>query len=337
MGISDKSHKMLLGYDDEFAEVFSVLALNNEVRIDPKRLLEASTEYEHVEYNKPEELRRDVVKLYDGFALGLIVCGFENQMSVDIAMPVRVMGYDWTRYRYQLEKVRPLNRSTRIAPVFSHVLNFSYRHKWQWPDSLRDLVNLPPELAKFFRDYKISVTNLAWLSLKQRNRLTGDFRILVEALCEMRTKGRITGIKQPVKYIDAMLACLSAATQTQSFNLMDKTDFQEGKTTMCEIMERWENELKLQGERIGFANGERAGFANGEKAGFANGEKAGFANGEKAGFANGEKAGFANGEKASAVRTCRDFGKSQSETAVYLTQRLHMSMEEAREAMKKYW
>ena len=301
MGNPDKSHKMLLAYDDEFAEVFSVLALNNQVKLNPKRLLEAATEYEHIEHHQPKELQRDVVKLYDGFALGLIVCGFENQMSVDVGMPIRVMGYDWTRYRHQLEKVKPLNQNTRIAPVFTHVLNFSYKHKWQWPLSLRDLVHLPPELANFFQNYKINVTKLAWLKPKQRALFSGNFRILVEALYEMRTKGRITGIQQPVKHLDAMLAILAATTNKQSFTLIDRTDFQEGKTTMCEIMDRWENELLATG------------------------------------FANGEKAGFANGEKASTVRIFKDFGKSQNETVTYLTQSLHLTAQEARETVEKYW
>ena len=222
-------------------------------------------------------------------------------MSVDVGMPVRVMGYDWTRYRHQLEKASPLNQKTRIAPVFTHVLNFSYKHKWRWPMSLRDLVHLPPELANFFQNYKIHVTNLAWLKPKQRARFSGDFRILVEALYEMRTKGRITGIKQPVKYLDAMLAILAATTNKQSFTSIDTTDFQEGKTTMCEIMDRWENELLATG------------------------------------FSNGEKVGFSNGEKVSTVRIFRDFGKSQDETVNYLTQSLHLTPQEARDTVKKYW
>ena len=304
MGTPDKSHKMLLAYDDEFAEVFSAFALNNRVKLDPNQLHEASTEYEHIEHGKPEELRRDVVKIYDGYALGLCVCGFENQMSVDIGMPVRVMGYDWTRYRYQLEKAMPLNQKTRIAPVISHVLNFSYKQRWHWPHSLRDLVNLSPGLAVFFQDYKIKVTNLAWLKPRQRARLTGDFRIFVEALCEMRTKGRITGIKQPVKHIDAMMALLAATTNHPSFELFDKTGFQEGKTTMCEIMDRWVNEVKAEGERIGYQNG--------------------------------EKAGYANGEKVSAMRTCLDFGKSKSETIAYLNKSLHLSIDEATKSVEAF-
>ena len=98
---------------------------------------------------------------------------------------------------------------------------------------------------------------------------------------------------------------------------------------MCEIMDRWVNEVKAEGERIGYQNGEKAGYANGEKAGYANGEKAG--------YANGEKAGYANGEKVSAMRTCLDFGKSKSETAAYLTKTLHLSMDEAAKAVEDYW
>ncbi len=78
---------------------------------------------------------------------------------------------------------------------------------------------------------------------------------------------------------------------------------------MCEIMDRWVNELKAEG----------------------------YANGEKAGYANGEKAGYANGEKVSAMRTCMDFGKSKSETVAYLTKTLHLNTDEATKAVDTFW
>ena len=317
MGNPDRTHKMLLEYEDEFADVFSVFALNNKTKLKQDSLREAITEYEHIERDKPGELRRDIVKLYDDTALGLIVCGLENQMTVDISMPVRVMGYDWTRYRYQLAHAEPLNQDTRISPVFSHVLNFSYKHPWLWPHSLRDLVNLPSELADFFQDYKIGVTNLAWLTPEQRSKLTGDFRAFVEALCELRETGKITGIKQPIKHIEAMLALLAATTNHQSFELIDKADFEGGETTMCEIIDKWENQLRAEGYKAG--------------------EAVGYANGEAVGYTNGEAAGYANGKKQTSVRICRDFGKTQTETADYLVQRLHLTREQANEAVKTYW
>lgn len=66
---------------------------------------------------------------------------------------------------------------------------------------------------------------------------------------------------------------------------------------MCEIMERWKKEL----------------------------------------IADGQKTAFENGEKSSTIRIFKDFGKSQTETIAYLTQKLHLTQEEAKEAIEQYW
>ena len=189
------------------------------------------------------------------------------------------------------------------------------------PKALRDLVNVPPGLAVFFQNYKIKVTNLAWLTPQQMALLTGDFRAFVEALCEMREKGRITGIDQPVKYLDEMLALLAATTNTPSFNLIDKSDFKGGQTTMCEIMERWENQLRSEG----YKTGQQDGFESGKQIGFENGKQIGF------------ESGFADGEKFSAVKTCKNFGKSQTETCGYLMQQYHLTESQANETIKQFW
>ena len=305
MGEYDKSQKMLLDHDEEFAEVFSVLALDNRIQLDPEKLEEAASEYENIENGNPEELRRDIVKIYAGYTLGLVVFGLENQSSVDIRMPVRMMGYDCARYRYQLKHTASLNQETRIAPVISHVLNFSYRQRWNWPHALKDLVNLPSELADFFQDYKIHVTDLAWLTPEQRSLLNGDFRTFVEALCEMRETGRITGIARPVKYIDEMLALFASLTGDESLKNLDISEFRSGETTMCEIWEKWVSQIKTEGEKIGFENG--------------------------------EKIGFEDGKKASAIHVCKDFGKTWSETVDYLIQKYNLTREQACEAMSSYW
>ena len=172
MGEPDKTQKMLLGYNDEFAEVFSVFALKNKIQIEPEFLENSSTEYEHFETSRVGELRCDVVKHYKNAELGIIaIFGIENQMTVDYKMPVRVMGYDWTKYREQLEKTSELTRGTRIQPVISLVINFSYQQKWDWPVSLKDLLDIPPALEEFVQDYKIVVVNLAWLSDEERAEL----------------------------------------------------------------------------------------------------------------------------------------------------------------------
>ena len=137
MGGPDKTHKMLLGFNDEFAEVFGAFALKGKIPLDSSRLREAQVEYQHIERGKAKELRRDVVKMYDGYACGIVIVGIENQMKPYFGMTIKTMGYDWARYDYQLEQReggtkrqfpwRPSDKSAYhcMAPVISHVLNFS--------------------------------------------------------------------------------------------------------------------------------------------------------------------------------------------------------------------
>ena len=269
MGKPDITHKMLLSFNDEFANVFSALALKGKVVLDPKRLKEAQTSYQHLDSGVPRELQRDVVKIYDGQAFGLFIAGIENQMRPDYRMPVRVMGYDWTRYNYQLSQLWRKNRKTdfamnhsasafhSISPVITHILNFSYKERWNGPTSVRDLVNLPSGLEDYFQDYKIHVTDLAWLSESERALLTGDFRILVDALCEMQSSGRITGSDRPIKRLEVLMAALATTTGRKSFLNMKyyKYNNSQGGVSMCEVMDRWEAKLKKEGIEIGTEKG----------------------------------------------------------------------------------
>ncbi len=86
---------------------------------------------------------------------------------------------------------------------------------------------------------------------------------------------------------------------------------------MDERIAKWIKDVKAEGRNEGFADGKAVGYANGEAAGYANGEAAGYANGS--------------------VNVCRDFGKTQSETVEYLVQKLHLSREQAYEAVRAYW
>ena len=50
MGKPDQTEKMLLDYNDEFAEIFSAFVFKNKVTIDPAELREAATEYHHLDF-----------------------------------------------------------------------------------------------------------------------------------------------------------------------------------------------------------------------------------------------------------------------------------------------
>ena len=70
---------------------------------------------------------------------------------------------------------------------------------------------------------------------------------------------------------------------------------------MDDVLTKWENELRAEGERVGYKNGEK------------------------------------NGENRSAVRTSQYYGKTENETMLYLMQEYGMTQEEARSTTLKYW
>ena len=301
MGNQDQTEKMLLDFNDEFAEVFSVLAFKNKIKIDPERLQDAATEYHHFEKGNPKELRRDIVKRYDGARLGFIILGIENQSDVDTLMPIRMMGYNWTRYRYQASQAITRPPERMLEPVFAHVINFSYKKKWDWPLALKDIVQVPNELEEFFQDYKITVTNVAWLTPEERSLLTGDFRILADMLCAIRETGEIPGNTQTIRHLEELLATIAAITH-QQYPIPHFTDATaQGERTMDDVFAKWEQKFIDQG------------------------------------YNKGQKEGFENGQNSSVVRTCQDFGKTKDETIAYLIQKYGMTRDNACATTQQYW
>lgn len=79
----------------------------------------------------------------------MALLGIENESKIDIEMPIRVMEYDYTAYRSQIDR-----EEKRKYPVITVVLNFSDT-EWKRPLSLFDILDIPVKLRPFANDYKI--------------------------------------------------------------------------------------------------------------------------------------------------------------------------------------
>ena len=348
MGDKDLAEKILFGFADVFADLCNGVIFGVPGKVKPKDLQPYPTESVVLCGDSFKQGYRDVAKVYRRKGINLLLVGLENQTAVDMNMVARVMLADAMHYMNLVRAITPPKRkrvnnrrrnSRRAAskfqnaiqnarfPAVTYVLYMGYKRRWNGPRSLHEWLNLSPDLKPLVNDYRIQVIELAWLPKEMREKLTGDFRILVDALFELRTTGRYTGDSRKFRHKE-LLAVLRAITGNlyEGFNL---GSVEEGETTMCESIARWINEVRNEGKKLGFADGKKQGFADGEKQGFANGEKQG--------FANGEKQGFANGEKQTSVKICRDFGKTQAETADYLVQKLHLSREQANDVVNTYW
>ena len=175
MGQKDMTEKLLEEYNDVFADIYNVLVFEKDV-IDETRLKDGTTESVYkAEDGEYREQRRDVMKTYlDEYHMELAFVGIDNQTSVDKYIPVRVLGYDYTKYRRQVdEKVFPL------LPVITLVLNFSDR-KWNGCKSLLEITKVPPEFVPHFQDYKVKVVDVAFLEDNVIEKFKSDFKLVAK-------------------------------------------------------------------------------------------------------------------------------------------------------------
>lgn len=173
MGQKDKREKLLEDYEDVFSDIFNVLVFKDNV-VKQQYLRDSSTVsmYKAENGNYREQLR-DVLKEYNNeFLLGVGSLGIENQSSIDKYIPVRVMGYDYTNYRSQIDK-----KQFPILPVITIVLNFSDK-PWGGTKSLIDIMKVPDEFKSYVENYKVKVFDIAFLEDDIIEKFTSDFRLL---------------------------------------------------------------------------------------------------------------------------------------------------------------
>ena len=79
-------------------------------------------------------MERDIAKYWKDGEVELAICGIENQSSVEKYMPFRVMEYDGTAYRSQLQKSRK-----EILPVMTIVLYYGTEHHWYAKKNIKSI------------------------------------------------------------------------------------------------------------------------------------------------------------------------------------------------------
>ena len=175
MGQKDLRGKLLEDYEDVFSDIFNGLVFGDNV-IKQQYLKPSTTESIYkVENGNYREQLRDVLKVYMGDCLlGMGYLGIENQSSPDDYIPVRVMGYDYTNYRSQIDRnVLPL------LPVITIVLNF-HDKPWKETKNLHDIMKIPNEFKSYVQDYKVMVFDIAFLEDDVIEKFTSDFKIVAK-------------------------------------------------------------------------------------------------------------------------------------------------------------
>mgnify|MGYP000602856577 CR=1 FL=1 len=113
----------------------------------------------------------------------LALLGVENQLAIDMDMPLRVIGYDGSSYRDEMNHDEIVidertGKKHKIRhkryPVVTIVLYFG-KTPWKKPLSLYDVLKISDDLKPFVNDYKINLIDVPRLTGEQVEKFTSDF------------------------------------------------------------------------------------------------------------------------------------------------------------------
>ena len=252
MAEKDISEKILLDYNDVFADIVNGLIFDGKQRIKPETLANKQVKAMYKADNgKLHEEERDIFKLWEECGIEIALCGLENQSEPYKYMPARVIGYDGAAYREQL-----LNRKIKnLVPVVTIVLNFGSQ-KWNEPTTLKGLFEeIPSELKKYVNDYKIHVFDIAWLTEEEVARFKGDFKVVADFFVRRRENpDYFPDDPTELSHVDAVLKLLTVMTGDRRYEEVAIEQKGEVKT-MCDVAERLVQKGIAQGNAQGFAQG----------------------------------------------------------------------------------
>ena len=236
MGQKDTTEKLLMDYNDVFADIVNGLLCKGEQVVQPCDLVMSQPISQYKADGKIHEMERDVCKYWKPGNVRMALYGLENQTRVENFMPFRVIGYDGSAYRAQL-----LEKQETVVPVVTMVLYFGTETRWNKPTNIKALMDIPRWLDPYVTDYKINVFEIAWLSEKELDQFQSDFRIIARFFVEKRKNpDYIPEDPMEIEHVDEFLKLMAVLTGDNRY--VDILRF-NGKeiVSMCDVAARLEN------------------------------------------------------------------------------------------------
>lgn len=251
MGQKDITEKLLMDYNDVFADIVNGLLCRGEQVIHPCDLVISQPISQYKADDRIHEMERDVSKYWKQGNVRIALYGLENQTRVETHMPFRVIGYDGSAYRAQL-----LEKKEMIVPVVTLVLYFGTETRWNKPKNIKSLIEIPKWLDSYVEDYRINVFEIAWLSEEELDRFHSDFRIIARFFVEKRKDpDYIPNDPMEIEHVDEFLKLMAVLTGDNRYVDIVKLDGKE-IVNMCDVATRLEN--------LGIQKGLAAGLAEGD-------------------------------------------------------------------------
>ena len=254
-----------------FADIFNAVLFNGNKVIKPEELEDMDTEeslvLEHKEYIQSIVVARDNVKIrkksttYDA---EFVILGLEGQECIHYAMPLRVMGYDYSTYKKQYddnaakrkkekgltedEYLLGMKKTDKFIPVITIVIYYGEK-PWDGAVSLHGMLNIPKAMETFVNDYKIHLVEAGKNNLVLHNVNNQDLFNLLEIL--LSRSGRTDGKKEKAIDYTRKHKVDKAVIMTVAGTMNGKIDYNEligeGEKGMVSVFQETWNEGEAKG------------------------------------------------------------------------------------------
>ena len=282
MGQKDITQKNFEAYNDVFSDIVNGTLFDGREVIKPEALVDAMAKSQYkADDNVIHEQERDVAKYWTdkNCYIRLALLGVENQLAIDMDMPLRVIGYDGSSYRDEMNQDEiVIGEGTgnkhkirhKRYPVVTIVLYFG-KTPWKKPLSLYDVLEIPADLKPFVSDYKINLIDVPRLTGEQVEKFTSDFQIIADYFVQLRRNKDYVPKDKIIRHTDSFLKLMSVLTQDNKYVEMGRELSHEKEgLNMCEVLDKVEARGKAIGEARGIAIGEARGKAIGKTIGALN-------------------------------------------------------------------
>ena len=252
MGEKDITQKNFEAYNDVVADIVNGSLFDGQERIKADSLVDAQpfSQYK-ADDGTIHEQERDVAKYCMDIKcnLRLALIGFENQIAIDLDMPIRVFGYDGVSYRDELNQDKIVidnatGKKRKIRnkryPVITLVLYFG-KTPWKKPLCLYDVIDVPDFLKPFVNDFKINIIDVPRLTPEQVKKYKGDFQIIADYFVQLNSGKRYIPSNKKMQHPDSLLKLMSVLTKDIRYaECVGNTASETEGTTMCEVLDRIE-------------------------------------------------------------------------------------------------
>ena len=274
MGQKDITQKNFEAYNDVFSDIVNGTLFDGREVIKPEALVDAMAKSQYkADDNVIHEQERDVAKYWTdkNCYIRIALLGVENQLAIDMDMPLRVIGYDGSSYRDEMNQDEiVIDEGTgnkhkirhKRYPVVTIVLYFG-KTPWKKPLSLYDVLEIPADLKPFVNDYKINLIDVPRLTGEQVEKFTSDFQIIADYFVQLSKNKDYVPKDKTIKHADSFLKLMSVLTQDDKYAEMGKKIAHEREGfNMCKVLDKAEARGEARGKAIGEAKGKAIGALN---------------------------------------------------------------------------